>query len=775
EMGTYTGIIKQLKHKNSLYYLEIHYQSLLNLMEYSKRPGMLIGKIFNEEKMIPLHREARDISALFHLYFNKVFLNYIFCNYEEALEHGKITETYLGGMKGSVLIAQFYFYYSLAGLALYNSMSEKERKIILKKVRESQKKFKIWACHCPVNFLHEYYLLEAEIHRILGHNPGDYYDLSIKYAQKNEFIHEEAIANELAGKFYLTKGNREKSTVYLKNARYCYERWGAVIKVRDLDERYKDIFLKKIYSEKPSYPTNQFGSSSREGLDLISVMKAIGALSGEIILGNLLRRLMDIVMENAGAEKAFLILKEGEKLIIEAKVSAVKISLFEPVLLEKSKELSLSIVYYVARTFRDIVLDNAFTSDMFNRDEYIREKKPKSILCTGLIKSGILTGILYLENNHTEGAFTAGHLEILKMISSQAAISIENAKLYSRIEESEKKYRSIFENATEGIFQLLPDRSFLTVNPAMAKIFGYSSPEEFLANISGTEKLYVAPGQREEIAEKLKETGIIRDYQARGYRKDRHIIYVSINAHEVRDKDNNLLYYEGIIEDITQKKQAEDLKIAKEAAEADLIRLATAIEQAGECVLITDREGVIEYVNPAFEDITGYGRDEIKGKKPAILKSGKHDRLFYENIWNTITSGDIWTGHFINRRKDGSLYELDASITPVRDSNGNIINYVSVRRDVTDKLRLERQLRQSQKMEAIGTLSGGIAHDFNNILAAIIGNTEMALNKIADKSPGRDNLERIMKSCYRAKDLITQILSFSRQKEQESKPVNIAS
>ncbi|MGA2330700.1 MAG: PAS domain S-box protein [Syntrophales bacterium] len=192
------------------------------------------------------------------------------------------------------------------------------------------------------------------------------------------------------------------------------------------------------------------------------------------------------------------------------------------------------------------------------------------------------------------------------------------------------------------------------------------------------------------------------------------------------------------------------------------MHLATAIEQTAEGLIVTNRDWVIQYVNPAVERMTGYSKSEFMGKHSRILKSDKHDRAFYKNIRETLARGEVWAGHLVNRRKDDTFYETEVTSSPVLDSACNIINYVSIHRDITREVRLERELCQAHKMEAISTLAGGIAHDFNNILRAIIGYTEMALYKIPEGTTAvRRDLEQVLKAGYRARDLVNQILTFS--------------
>ena len=216
--------------------------------------------------------------------------------------------------------------------------------------------------------------------------------------------------------------------------------------------------------------------------------------------------------------------------------------------------------------------------------------------------------------------------------------------------------------------------------------------------------------------------------------------------------------------DITERKFAEE----------ERTRLATAIEQAAEAIVITDSEGIIEYVNPAFEKVSGYSRAEALGNTPRILKSGKQDPAFYRGLWGSLARGEVWRGHLINKNKDGSFFEEESTISPVLNDKGEVTHYVAVNRDVTHEAELESQLRQSQKMEALGTLAGGIAHDFNNVLSAILGYADLAMNGLPQDSKSRKDLTEVVKAGHRASDLVRQILAFSRKTEQGRKPVRLS-
>ncbi len=332
--------------------------------------------------------------------------------------------------------------------------------------------------------------------------------------------------------------------------------------------------------------------------------------------------------------------------------------------------------------------------------------------------------------------------------------------------EAEARYRRLFENMVEGIFVSHKDGFFVTVNPAMARMLGYETPEELMAHILNIEEqLYVKSQDRRTLFEKLAKEGRASGFEVLWRCKDGSVIWIEIHARAVFDENGEIESIEGIVVNITEQKKVEK----------ELSRLATAIEQAAEGVLISDMHWNILYVNPALEKISGYTKSEIIGARTDLLKSGKHDSRFYGEIKGVLKSGNVWSGRLVNKRKDGTEYEAEVTASPVRDESGEIINFVAVHRDITHEARLERHLRRAQKMEAIGTLAGGIAHDFNNILTAIMCYTEMAITESEGMGRIPARLNRVLMGCQRAKELVNQIITFSRQREREQKPVLINS
>ena len=443
EMAATSNVLAQLKQENALSWNQIFQQSILNLQEPFEKPCCLLGEAYNEEKSLPLLKKANDRTGLHYFYSNKLILCYLFGEHNQALENGVQAEQYLDGVKGFLIVPVFHFYDSLAQLAIYPSVPHSQQEHFLSKVTKNQKKMRKWADHAPMNFLHKYELVEAEKARVLGQywQAMECYDRAIALAKEQGYIQEEALANELAAKFYFECGREKVAQTYLTDAYYGYIRWGATAKVRNLAARYPHIFSQTLNRQTRGLEMNRTMISTTTGtsgvLDFAAVMKASLALSGEILLDKLLAKLMRIVIENAGAETGFLILEKAGQLLIEASgsVGQDEITVQPSTPVELSQQLPISVINYVRRTQGHIVLYDASSESVFATDTYIINHKPKSILCAPIVNQGKLIGILYLENNLTIGAFTPERLEVLQLLSSQAAISIENARLYNDLEE----------------------------------------------------------------------------------------------------------------------------------------------------------------------------------------------------------------------------------------------------------------------------------------------------------------------------------------------------
>ena len=264
----------------------------------------------------------------------------------------------------------------------------------------------------------------------------------------------------------------------------------------------------------------------------------------------------------------------------------------------------------------------------------------------------------------------------------------ERRQAEEALRESEQKYRDIFNNAAEGIFRTTPDGRYSSVNPALAKMFGYESPEDMVSSITDIGiKEYANPMIGSNVIRQLTERDVIKDFKVQVRRKDGTLFWTLLNALAIKDSDGKLICIEGTNQDITEYMRAD----------RELRKLMRAIEQSPASIVITDKEGIIEYVNPKFEEVTGYPREEALGKNPRLLKSDKMSPEVYQKLWQTITAGNTWTGELYNRKKSGELYWEHASISPVMDVSGTITNYLGVKEDITDRKRSEELLRLSEE------------------------------------------------------------------------------
>ena len=346
-----------------------------------------------------------------------------------------------------------------------------------------------------------------------------------------------------------------------------YEAWGAKRKVAHLKSRYPSL-IADDHTEAAASPS--------ANLDLATMLKASEAISSTLELEPLLEILLRILIENAGAQTAALILETEGQSLIAARGSTEQVEYFLPLSLpvEKTQSLSLSVISWVKQTREHLVLDNAAREERFAGDDYIQRERPKSILCAPIHHKSALTGIIYLENNLVEGAFTSRQLEVIKHLTSQIAISLENARLYDNMKRAEAEYRGIFENATEGIYRTSQDGRFLSANPAMARIFGYSSPEELMASINDVgNQHYVNPERRHQFLDLIRQRRPVSDFEVKFLRKDGSTFWASLHARPVYDETDALRFIEGIISDVTEQKNR------MEALHKENVRLKANIKE----------------------------------------------------------------------------------------------------------------------------------------------------------------------------------------------------
>jgi predicted ATPase/serine phosphatase RsbU (regulator of sigma subunit) len=444
ESSKHLDYLKQIKNHVFAEVQQLYQHFLFNLQGLTQNKFSFSDDGFDEIQCLQMWQENTFLPGVATYNIFKTQILFFYGDYEKALNQARESQETLVFVTGISVQAEYYLYYSLTLTALYPTASSSKQQEYWETLEGNQQKMKIWADNCPENFLHKYLLVEAEIARITGKEMvaiWDLYDRAIASARENEYIQNEALGNELAANFWLEKGKDEIAELYMRKARYGYQLWGAQRKIEDLEQKYPQLLSKKSVEKSTNTKTVQPNTFSTTGhgsdLDFAAVIKSSQALAGEIEIDKLLAKLMKILLENGGAQTGCLMLSEGGKLKVEAtgKVEPEEVEVLQSLAVEDTKELPIGVLRYVERTQEDVVLSEATKEGVFTKEPYIVNHQPKSVLCTPIINQGKLIGILYLENNLTAGAFTSDRLEVLKVLSSQAAISIENALLYRTLED----------------------------------------------------------------------------------------------------------------------------------------------------------------------------------------------------------------------------------------------------------------------------------------------------------------------------------------------------
>lgn len=578
----YTDSLRLCGQKQSEQYSLLALQAIDNLRGNTDHPTQLFGNYFSQQLLEENRQEDHRTAISIYHYYSSV-LCYLFNDFEQAAWHSDAGTPYLPYIGGTYTSPCFQFFSALSQLALLPGISILQQPHKLKKIRTILKRFKRWARHSPENHQHYVQLLQAELHRTGKQysKAMNYYDEAIALASANGFHLIAAMANEMAGRCYLEWGKQNIARTYFNEAWAGFERLQASAKLQHLSELYPQQFggrNDKQRNNLPEITKNQAPQDvSNQHLDIISVIRSSQAISDEIVLEKLLGRLMTLALESAGAQRAILILKQKNSLFIEAETELDSSPrFFENQVLDDSTILPVSVVHYVARTKENVVLSNAHSHEMFMQDNYIRQHKPRSLLCMPILYHGELTAILYLENNESRNVFDRARMETLQILSAQAAISIENAKLYSSLEHSEQEYRSLFENTVEAIFRASGQGHFISANPALADLLGYPSPEQFLSAITDIgSQCFAKPEDLNRFLSELASDNRVIGFETQWLRQDGSTVYVSISAHRQLDEQGSAIYYEGSLTNITERKakekaerQQREAQIGREKAEA---------------------------------------------------------------------------------------------------------------------------------------------------------------------------------------------------------------
>ena len=654
--------------------------------------------------------------------------------------------------------AEYHFYGALTQAACCDSVPVGARQPHVDAVAAHHRQLLIWAENCPENFESHAVLVGAEIARIEGRNFDAIrlYEQAIHAARANGFVHIEALANELASRCYRAHGFEKIARMYLQESRYGYLRWGADGKVRQLEELYPQLRPE----EPPSSPTSMI-SAPVEHLDLATVIKVSQAVSGEIVLEKMLDTLMRTAIAQAGAERGLLILSRGAEPRIEAEATTdgdtARVHLCDlPV---TASLLPESVLYHVLRTHESVTLDDASARSPFAADPYIREHRARSVLCLPLVNQGKLVGGLYLENNLAPRVFAPTRIAALKLLASQAAIALENSRLYRDLAEREAKIRRLVDANIIGIFTWHLDGRIFEANDAFLRIVGYDRDDLVAGRLRWTE--LTAPEWRDcdlRAIEELKMTATAQPYEKEYFRKDGSRVPVLIGVASFEELVNQGVAF---VLDLTERKRADEALRESE----DLWK--AVFENNPTMYLMVDATGIIMSVNAFGAEQLGYSADELIGR-PIQNLFHKADRdAARKNILLCLEQpGRAMTWELRKIRKDGEWRWVRETARAMVIKKRPVILIVC--EDITESRRAAETLREVQtelahanRVATMGQLTASIAHEINQPIAATVTNAQAGLRWLAAKSPDlaelKQTLARIVKDGNRAGEIIGQI------------------
>jgi PAS domain S-box-containing protein len=500
--------------------------------------------------------------------------------------------------------------------------------------------------------------------------------------------------------------------------------------------------------------------------ELMSVSRLATKMLSTLSVETVISSALDELVGTATADIAMIFSRKKDELILKAIKPQAKIEIADIAV----KKVGVCLCGIAAESNRAVYSRNINEDGRCTLEE-CKKAGVKSFAALPMSWSGKNKGVLTLAS--FDGYDFEQNATFIETMQHLISASLENSILHrellfqtKNLGDSKEQLSLALEAANLGMWDFNPTTFGEThFNDKLLTMLGYEAEE--LPQSADTWINLLHPDDRDAAIKRIYDhiegrSDYISEFRLKGKDGSYHWIN-SIGKIVHRDDDDNPTRMIGIHLDITDRKKDEK----------ELIRLKAAIEQSVDGIFITDKNGIVVYVNPAYEIICGYSKAELIGNTPNILKSDYHSKEFYAELWRIIAERQVWSGRFHNRKKDGTIFTEEATISPVLDQNRQIMNYVAVKKDITEKIQMEKHLAQAQKMESIGTLAGGIAHDFNNILAAIIGYTELSIEDVADGSMIGNNLQEILAAGMRARELVKQILTFARQSDEKIVPIQI--
>jgi PAS domain S-box-containing protein len=602
-----------------------------------------------------------------------------FGRYDEALESAERAAPALRWRDDLLLCATYHFYRALTLAAVYPRAPAARRQEFRRILGEELLRHRGWADNCPENFDNRHALLAAEVARIDGEDLEAMrcYEQAIRSTREHGFVQNEGLAHELAARFYAARGFETIAHAYLRNARHCYLRWGAFGKVRQLEQLHPHLRDAPV----PASPTTTIGAPV-EQLDVGTVLKAAQAVSGEIVLGKLIKTLLRIAVEHAGAERGLLILFPGDEPRIAAEATTgrgqVEVTLRQTA--ASPAELPESVLHYLIRTRESVILDDALAQNPFSADEYICQKHARSVLCLPMLKQAKLIGVLYLENNLASHVFTPARISVLELLASQAAISLENARLYSDLGEREARIRRLVDANIIGILIWDFQGRIIEANQAFLDIVGYAREDLVSGRLRWTE---LTPAEwrdaDDQALAELKGAGTVQPREKQYFRKDGSRVPVLLGATTFGDRQEEGVAF---VLDLTERKHAEGA--LRESEE----RWRAVFENNPTMYFMLDAASTIVSVNPFGAEQLGYTVDELVGH-PVLNVYHEADRdAVQRNVAGCFEQlGRTMRWEFRKLRKDGTMLWVRETARAMLIKNRPVA--LMVCEDVTERKRAE--------------------------------------------------------------------------------------
>jgi PAS domain S-box-containing protein len=707
--------LEQVRERYRSYDAYLWTQYVAHLRGMAAEPTQFAGPYFVEETDLPAAKADHIHNTILQFHTLKSMLHFHLGDYRAAYAHARQAEPLVPPAAGSLNIHLVPFYQSLALLRLPERQVEH-----VEKLDENVSKLRLWANHVPMNYQHKLDIVLAERERVAG-NAGtalDHYEQAIAGAKQNKFLQDEALANELYGRFWHERGNDNIAQLYLREAHALYRRWGAGAITAHLEAQYPQ-WLTVGTIDVSRLGVEVSIAETQSNLDVRSVLKTAEAIAGELDLKKLLQTTIKIMMENAGAQQSFLIVERDGQWLIEAagEVDTDEVRVLQGINIEDSEQVSAGIVRYVAHTQQMVLLADAASAGQFRQDPIIQRRQVKSVLVVPLINRGQLSGILYLENNLASHAFTPERVELLKLLSSQMAISIDHAWLYDHLEEvvaertqalsfAEEQIRALFESSQVGISLTTLAGQVLAANKALMLMTGYSERELLQRNVI---EFYVDPEQRHELLERLAASEAVHNFGVKFKRKDSSPFFANMNVSQAKRGGQEVLI--AMIEDVTEQVQLNEQlqqefterKQAEQELQTQITLVDGLLDAAAESVEIWDAQ-TLEYIkwNKTFRQLTGYSDDEIAAMNPVADFFDDADLARAEAAYARLLQEGQATEILTQINKDGSRIPLEYTGAVIRDIDGNPTQVIVIGRDITERIQAEAQLRfQAELLDAV--------------------------------------------------------------------------